>query len=82
MCYKDEIDRQATVKKPSARTEQFKLEIDEDMSPVYHNEADRSPPPNFPLKKWKERKKRNRDKKIIKKVDGKLLRTDKQFRTF
>lgn len=78
MCYKDEIDRQATVKKRQPDGT-FKLEIDEDMRQYITMKLIEALP-QFPLEEMEREEKRNRDKKIIKKVDGKLLRTDKQFR--
>lgn len=77
MCYKDEIDRQATVKKRQPDGT-FKLEIDEDMRQYITMKLIEALP-QFPLEEMEREEKRNRDKNH-KKVDGKLLRTDKQFR--
>ena len=63
MCYKDEIDRQATVKKRQPDGT-FKLEIDEDMRQYITMKLIEALP-QFPLKKWKERKKKS-GQKIIK----------------
>ena len=70
MCYKDEIDRQATVKKRQLDGT-FKLEIDEDMRQYITMKLIEALP-QFPQKEI--------GTKNHKKVDGKLLRTDKQFR--
>ena len=77
MCYKDEIDRQATVKKRQPDGT-FKLEIDEDMRQYITMKLIEALP-QFSLEEMEREEKRNRDKNH-KKVDGKLLRTDKQFR--
>lgn len=60
MCYKDEIDRQATVKKRQPDGT-FKLEIDEDMRQYITMKLIEALP-SFPLKKWKERKKKSGQK--------------------
>ena len=77
MCYKDEIDRQATVKKRQPDGT-FKLEIDEDMRQYITMKLIEALP-QFPLEEM-EREEKEIGTKNHKKVDGKLLRTDKQFR--
>ncbi len=76
MCYKDEIDRQATVRNVS-RTEHSNWKLMKICASISHELIEALP--SFHLKKWKERKKEIGTKNH-KKVDGKLLRTDKQFR--
>ena len=61
MCYKDEIDRQATVKKRQPDGT-FKLEIDEDMRQYITMKLIESLP-QFPLEEMEREEKRNRDKK-------------------
>ena len=63
-CYKDEIDRQATVKKRQPDGT-FKLEIDEDMRQYITMKLIEALP-QFPLEEMEREEKRNRDKKIIK----------------
>ena len=60
-CYKDEIDRQATVKKRQPDGT-FKLEIDEDMRQYITMKLIESLP-QFPLEEMEREEKRNRDKK-------------------
>ena len=60
-CYKDEIDRQATVKKRQPDGT-FKLEIDEDMRQYITMKLIEAPP-QFPLEEMEREEKRNRDKK-------------------
>ena len=60
-CYKDEIDRQATVKKRQPDGT-FKLEIDEDMR-QYTTMKLIEALPQFPLEEMEREEKRNRDKK-------------------
>ena len=61
MCYKDEIDRQATVKKRQPDGT-FKLEIDEDMRQYITMKLIEALP-QFPLEEMEREEKRNRDKK-------------------
>ena len=61
MCYKDEIDRQATVKKRQPDGT-FKLEIDEDMRQYITMKLIESLP-QFPLEEMEREEKRNRNKK-------------------
>ena len=60
-CYKDEIDRQATVKKRQPDGT-FKLEIDEDMRQYITMKLIEALP-QFPLEEMEREEKRNRDKK-------------------
>ena len=60
-CYKDEIDRQATVKKRQPDGT-FKLEIDEDMRQYITMKLIESLP-QFPLEEMEREEKRNRNKK-------------------
>ena len=60
-CYKDEIDRQATVKKRQPDGT-FKLEIDEDMHQYITMKLIEALP-QFPLEEMEREEKRNRDKK-------------------
>lgn len=76
-CYKEEIDRQATIKKRQPDG-MVKEEIDEDMRQYLTMKLIEAIP-NFRWKKWKEREKPIGTKNH-KRVGGKLLRTDKQFR--
>ena len=59
MCYKDEIDRQATVKKRQPDGT-FKLEIDEDMRQYITMKLIEALP-QFPLEEMEREEKRNRD---------------------
>ena len=61
MCYKDEIDRQATVKKRQPDGT-FKLEIDEDMRQYITMKLIEALP-QFLLEEMEREEKRNRDKK-------------------
>lgn len=61
MWYKDEIDRQATVKKRQPDGT-FKLEIDEDMRQYITMKLIEALP-QFPLEEMEREEKRNRDKK-------------------
>ena len=61
LCYKDEIDRQATVKKRQPDGT-FKLEIDEDMRQYITMKLIEALP-QFPLEEMEREEKRNRDKK-------------------
>ena len=61
MCYKDEIDRQATVKKRQPDGT-FKLEIDEDMR-QYNTMKMKEDIPHFHKEEMEIEEKRNRDKK-------------------
>ena len=61
MCYKDEIDRQATVKKRQPDGT-FKLEIDEDMRQYITMKLIEALP-QFPFEEMEREEKRNRDKK-------------------
>ena len=61
MCYKDDIDRQATVKKRQPDGT-FKLEIDEDMRQYITMKLIEALP-QFPLEEMEREEKRNRDKK-------------------
>ena len=61
MCYKDEIDRQATVKKRQPDGT-FKLEIDEDMRQYITMKLIEALP-QFPLEEMEREEKRNRNKK-------------------
>ena len=61
MCYKDEIDRQATVKKRQPDGT-FKLEIDEDMRQYITMKLIEALP-QFPIEEMETEEKRNRDKK-------------------
>lgn len=61
MFYKDEIDRQATVKKRQPDGT-FKLEIDEDMRQYITMKLIEALP-QFPLEEMEREEKRNRDKK-------------------
>lgn len=61
MRYKDEIDRQATVKKRQPDGT-FKLEIDEDMRQYITMKLIEALP-QFPLEEMEREEKRNRDKK-------------------
>ena len=61
MYYKDEIDRQATVKKRQPDGT-FKLEIDEDMRQYITMKLIEALP-QFPLEEMEREEKRNRDKK-------------------
>lgn len=63
MCYKDEIDRQATVKKRQPDGT-FKLEIDEDMRQYITMKL--ISPPQFPLEEMEKRGKKKSGQKIIK----------------
>ena len=60
-CYKDEIDRQATVKKRQPDGT-FKLEIDEDMRQYITMKLIEALP-QFPFEEMEREEKRNRDKK-------------------
>ena len=60
-CYKDEIDRQATVKKRQPDGT-FKLEIDEDMRQYITMKLIEALP-QFPLEEMEREEKRNRNKK-------------------
>ncbi len=60
-CYKDEIDRQATVKKRQPDGT-FKLEIDEDMRQSITKKLIEALP-QFPFEEMEREEKRNRDKK-------------------
>ena len=60
-CYKDEIDKQATVKKRQPDGT-FKLEIDEDMRQYITMKLIEALP-QFPLEEMEREEKRNRDKK-------------------
>ena len=59
MCYKDEIDRQATVKKRQPDGT-FKLEIDEDMRQYITMKLIEALPPVSPLKKMEKRGKKRK----------------------
>ena len=61
MCYKGEIDRQATVKKRQPDGT-FKLEIDEDMRQYITMKLIEALP-QFPFEEMEREEKRNRDKK-------------------
>lgn len=61
MCYKDEIDRQATVKKRQPDGT-FKLEIDEDMRQYITMKLIEALP-QFSFEEMEREEKRNRDKK-------------------
>ena len=77
MCYKGELDKRATVKKRQPDGT-FKMEIDEDMRQYITIKLIEALP-TFPLEEM-EREEKEIGTKNHKKVDGKLLRTDKQFR--
>ena len=64
MCYKDEIDRQATVKKRQLDGT-FKLEIDEDMRQYITMKLIEALP-QFPLKEREREEKKKSGQKIIK----------------
>lgn len=64
MCYKDEIDRQATVKKRQLDGT-FKLEIDEDMRQYITMKLIEALP-QFPLKEMEREEKKKSRQKIIK----------------
>lgn len=64
MCYKDEIDRQATVKKRQLDGT-FKLEIDEDMCQYITMKLIEALP-QFPLKEMEREEKKKSGQKIIK----------------
>ena len=64
MCYKDEIDRQATVKKRQLDGT-FKLEIDEDMRQYITMKLIEALP-QFPLKEMEREEKKKSGQKIIK----------------
>lgn len=64
MCYKDEIDRQATVKKRQPDGT-FKLEIDEDMRQYITMKLIEALP-QFPLKEMEREEKKKSGQKIIK----------------
>lgn len=64
MCYKDEIDRQATVKKRQLDGT-FKLEIDEDMRQYITMKLIETLP-QFPLKEMEREEKKKSGQKIIK----------------
>ena len=64
MCYKDEIDRQATVKKRQLDGT-FKLEIDEDMRQYITMKLIEAHP-QFPLKEMEREEKKKSGQKIIK----------------
>ena len=72
--YKDEIDRQATVKKRQPDGT-FKEEIDEDMRQYITMKLVEAIP-QFPLEEMEREEKRQSEPKIIKRVGGTLLRTD------
>lgn len=80
MCYKDEIDRQATVKKRQPDGT-FKLEIDEDMRQYITMKLIEALP-QFPLEEMEREAKKQTGTKINKKVGRKLLLTDKQIPAF
>ena len=69
MCYKDEIDRQATVKKRQPDGT-FKLEIDEDMRQYITMKLIEALP-QFPLEEMEREEKTKSGQKNHKKVDGK-----------
>ncbi len=77
MCYKGELDKRATVKKRQPDGT-FKMEIDEDMRQYITIKLIEALP-TFPLEEM-EREEKEIGTKNHKKVDGKLMRTDKQFR--
>ena len=64
MCYKDEIDRQATVKKRQPDGT-FKLEIDEDMRQYITMKLIEALP-QFPLEEMEREEKKKSEQKIIK----------------
>ena len=64
MCYKDEIDRQATVKKRQLDGT-FKLEIDEDMRQNITMKLIEALP-QFPLEEMEREEKKKSEQKIIK----------------
>lgn len=64
MCYKDEIDRQATVKKRQPDGT-FKLEIDEDMRQNITMKLIEALP-QFPLEEMEREEKKKSEQKIIK----------------